>query len=319
MSKSAADRIIDHLGSALALQQHKRFPKDTVLLVDGTPVPTRDHRVAEQSMNYRCSTNRQVVMDADVRLAVAVGRPLPGNRNPCKAWELSGAKRAVDRTTVVTDGGHRGTGLATPHRRSPLRQAITPVRWHDDTVVHIALFHSVLGLRSAELLAAERLRRAGHEVVTPDLFGGETAATLDEGFQLVDRVGWAAVIDRARQTLMGVPDETVLAGVSMGAGVVADLWPERPVAAGVLLLHATAGLPASARPGLRVQLHAAEPDDFAPPERVAALRQAARERRVDLEVFRYPGVGHFYTDRELPDHDPVAAELTWRRVLEFLD
>ncbi|MFG2142257.1 dienelactone hydrolase family protein, partial [Streptomyces sp. NPDC048650] len=36
-------------------------------------------------------------------------------------------------------------------------------------MAHIALFHSVLGLRSAELSAAQRLRRAGHEVVTPDL------------------------------------------------------------------------------------------------------------------------------------------------------
>ncbi|MFI6703619.1 dienelactone hydrolase family protein [Streptomyces sp. NPDC050509] len=186
-------------------------------------------------------------------------------------------------------------------------------------MAHIALFHSVLGLRPAELRAAERLCRAGHEVVTPDLFGGETAVTLDQGFQLVDRVGWAAVVKRARQALRGMPDETVLAGVSMGAGVVADLWPERPAAVGVLLLHATADLPASVRPGLRVQLHAAEPDEFAPPERVAALCQAARERSVDLEVFRYPGAGHFYTDRDLPDHDPAAAELTWRRVLDFLD
>lgn len=62
VSKSAADRIIDHLGPALALQQRKRFRKDTVLIVDGTLVPTRDHTVAEQSKNYRYSTNRQVVV-----------------------------------------------------------------------------------------------------------------------------------------------------------------------------------------------------------------------------------------------------------------
>jgi DDE superfamily endonuclease/DDE family transposase len=95
VSKSAADRIIDHLGPALALQQCKRFRKDTVLIVDHTLVPTRDHTVAEQSKNYRYSTNHQVVIDADTRLVVAVGRPLPGNRNDCKAWELSGAKDAV--------------------------------------------------------------------------------------------------------------------------------------------------------------------------------------------------------------------------------
>ncbi|NGO49536.1 transposase [Streptomyces ureilyticus] len=119
VSKSAADRIIDHLGPALALQQRKRFRTDAVLIVDGTLVPTRDHTVAEQSKNYRYSTNHQVVIDADTRLVVAVGRPLPGNRNDCKAWELSGAKTAVGHTTVIADGGYRGTGLVIPHRREP--------------------------------------------------------------------------------------------------------------------------------------------------------------------------------------------------------
>ncbi|WP_031173471.1 IS5/IS1182 family transposase [Streptomyces durhamensis] len=117
VSKSAADRIIDNLGPSLALQQRKRFRKDTVLIVDGTLVPTRDHTIAEQSKNYRYSTNHQVVIEADTRFIVAVGRPLPGNRNDCKAWELSGAKGAVGNTTVIADGGYRGTGLVIPHRR----------------------------------------------------------------------------------------------------------------------------------------------------------------------------------------------------------
>ncbi|MGW3935929.1 transposase [Streptomyces phaeochromogenes] len=119
VSKSAADRIIGHLGPALALQPRKRFAQDTVLIVDGILVPTRDHTVAEQSKNYRYSTNHQVVIDADSRLVVAVGRPLPGNHNDCKAWELSGAKDAVGTTTVIADGGYRGTGLIIPHRRAP--------------------------------------------------------------------------------------------------------------------------------------------------------------------------------------------------------
>lgn len=83
----------------------------------GTLVPTRDHIIAQQSKNYWYSTNHQVVADADPRLVVAVGRPLPGNRNDCKAWELCGAKDAVGRNTVIADGGYRGTGLVIPHRR----------------------------------------------------------------------------------------------------------------------------------------------------------------------------------------------------------
>ncbi|MEU3513494.1 transposase [Streptomyces longwoodensis] len=118
VSKSAADRIIDHLGPALALQPRRRFRKDTVLIVDGTLVPTRDRAVAASSKNYRYSTNHQVVIDADTRLVVAVGKPLPGNRNDCRAWEESGAKIAVGTTpAVIADGGYRGTGLAIPHYR----------------------------------------------------------------------------------------------------------------------------------------------------------------------------------------------------------
>ncbi|WP_329168800.1 transposase [Streptomyces sp. NBC_01267] len=117
VSKSAADRIIDHLGPMLALQPRKRFRKETVLIVDGTLVPTRDHAIAEQSKNYRYSTNHQVVIDADTRLVVLVGRPLPGNRNDCKAWEESGAKAAVGKTMTIADGGYPGTGLVMPHRR----------------------------------------------------------------------------------------------------------------------------------------------------------------------------------------------------------
>ncbi|MBF9073905.1 transposase [Streptacidiphilus fuscans] len=117
VSRSAAHRIIDHIGPLLAFTQGQRFRKGTVLIVDGTLVPTRDHTVAEQSKNYRYSTNHQVVIDADTRLVVAIGRPPPGNRNDCKAWAESGAKAAVRRTTTIADGGYPGTGLVIPHRR----------------------------------------------------------------------------------------------------------------------------------------------------------------------------------------------------------
>jgi len=117
ISKSAADRIVDHTAPLLALKQRRRFRTDTVLIVDGTLVPTRDHDVAEQSKNYRYCTNHQVVIDADTRLVVAVGRPVPGNRNDCKAWAESGAKDLVGRATTIADGGYPGTGLIIPHRK----------------------------------------------------------------------------------------------------------------------------------------------------------------------------------------------------------
>lgn len=42
VSKSTADRVIDHSGPRLALAPRRRFAKDAVLIVDGTLVPTRE-------------------------------------------------------------------------------------------------------------------------------------------------------------------------------------------------------------------------------------------------------------------------------------
>jgi dienelactone hydrolase len=181
-------------------------------------------------------------------------------------------------------------------------------------MVNIVVFHSVLGLRPVELDGAERLRAAGHDVVTPDLYSGSTASTLDEGFALMDRIGWTAISRLASDAVRDLPPDTVLMGVSMGCGVVQGILPNRPATAGVLLLHALAEIPASARFGLPVQVHVADPDPIAPPAEVAAWRAA----NPGAQVFTYPGAGHFYTDAGGPDHNEVAAALTWRRALEFL-
>ncbi len=112
----------------LALQPRKRFAKDTVPIVDGALGPTRDHTVAEQSKNYRYSTNHQVVIDADTRLVVLVGQPLPGNRNDCKGWEESGAKAAVGTTRTIADGGRWAAAGCRTARLAPRRYPPTPGR-----------------------------------------------------------------------------------------------------------------------------------------------------------------------------------------------
>ena len=186
-------------------------------------------------------------------------------------------------------------------------------------MTHIALFHSVYGLRPAVLAAAGRFRAAGHRVVAPDLYGGEVATTVDEGFALIGRIGWATIMQRARDAVRDLPDDAVLAGFSMGTGVVSGLLAERPDTAGLLLLHGTGGELASARDGLPVQLHIAEHDEYFDDAEVAAWRKATAEAGAAAEVFTYPGVGHLFTDPDTADHDEAASVLTWQRSLDFLD
>ncbi|OIJ84740.1 IS5 family transposase [Streptomyces sp. MUSC 14] len=163
ISKSAADRIIDQLGPMLALQPRKRFCKDAVLIVDGTLVPTRDHTVAEQSKNYRYSTNHQVVIHADTRLVVVVGRPLPGNRADCKAWEESGGKAAVGNTTTIADGGYPDTGLEMPHRRRKGEELSARKGAHNKShkQVRARVEHAFARMKSWKILRDCRLKGDG--------------------------------------------------------------------------------------------------------------------------------------------------------------
>ena len=52
-------------------------------IVDGTLVPTRDHRPAARSKNYRYPANVQIAIDADTRLVIVTGEPQPGSK--CRA------------------------------------------------------------------------------------------------------------------------------------------------------------------------------------------------------------------------------------------
>lgn len=164
ISKSAADRVIDYLGPSLALQQRKRRRGGTVLIADGTLVPTRDHTTAERSKNYRHATSRQVVIDADTRLVVAAGRPMPGNRDNRGAWELSGAKDAVGTGRLLADGGYQRNGLLIPHlRERGQAQLLTCKGEHNPThrQVRARVEYFFARVKSWEILPDCRLRGDG--------------------------------------------------------------------------------------------------------------------------------------------------------------
>ena len=183
----------------------------------------------------------------------------------------------------------------------------------------VALFHSVYGLRPAVRAAAERLRAAGHTVVTPDLYRAPAVDDLSTGFALADRVGFETMLARAREAIRDLPGEAVLAGLSTGTGLVEALLPERPATAGVLLLAGAGATFDKCPPGLRAQLHVADPDpEFVPAEDVERWTAGMTAAGTIFEVYRYPGVGHLWIDEDLPDFDAPAAERTWQRCAEFL-
>ncbi|MFI2912033.1 dienelactone hydrolase family protein [Streptomyces sp. PDY-4] len=187
--------------------------------------------------------------------------------------------------------------------------------------MNIMLFHSTYGLRPAVHRAADRLRAAGHEVWTPDLFEGRTFDTVEEGMAYKDGTGKDELLKRA--VLAAAPYSErglVYAGFSFGASVAQTLALGDGRARGLLLLHGTSDIAANASvDGLPVQLHVAEPDAFETDDWLSAWYLQMGRAGADVEVYRYAGAGHLYTDTDLPDWDEEAAEATWRVALGFLD
>ncbi|MFS0698039.1 dienelactone hydrolase family protein [Streptomyces nitrosporeus] len=186
--------------------------------------------------------------------------------------------------------------------------------------MNIMLFHSAYGLRPAVHAAADRLRAAGHEVRVPDLFEGHTFDTVEEGMAFKDGVGKDELLKRAVMAAAPYSDQgLVYAGFSFGASVAQTLALGDAKARGLLLLHGTSDIaPNATVEELPVQLHVADPDAFESPDWLNSWYLQMRRTGADVEIYRYPGAGHLYTDPDLPDFDKAAADLTWKVSLGFL-
>ncbi|MCO8305897.1 dienelactone hydrolase family protein [Streptomyces hygroscopicus] len=184
----------------------------------------------------------------------------------------------------------------------------------------IVLFHSAYGLRPAVQEAADRLRAAGHEVVVPDLYEGQTADTVEDGMVIKERIGRDELLKRAVTAAAPYADRgLVYAGFSLGGSLAQNLALADDKARGLLLLHGTSDIADDATADeLPVQLHVADPDPFEPHDWLNAWYLRMRRAGADVEVFRYPGAGHIFTDPELPDYDKEAAEAAWGVALGFL-
>ncbi|MFB9365403.1 dienelactone hydrolase family protein [Kitasatospora sp. NPDC001664] len=188
-------------------------------------------------------------------------------------------------------------------------------------MAQIVLFHSVYGLRPAVHRAAERLRAAGHEVHTPDFFEGRTFEDVEEAMAYKEELGSEELLRRAVTAVapLLVPDaRLVYAGYSLGAALAQNLALADEKALGLLLLHGTSDIREDAATSLPVQLHVAEPDAFEPEDWLNAWYLNMTKAGADVEIHRYRGAGHLYTDAELPDYDAEAAERTWAVALDFL-
>jgi dienelactone hydrolase len=192
-------------------------------------------------------------------------------------------------------------------------------------MAEVVLFHHVQGLTDGVRAFAEELRAGGHTVHTPDLFGGERPATVDDGVAHVQKIGDEVLGERADRVVADLPEGLVYAGFSWGAGTAQRLAQTRPGARGALLYEACMPLTGdwSFGPwpeGVPVQIHGMDADPFFALEGdLDAARELVGTVGSELaELFVYPGDRHLFTDSSLPSYDAEATALVVQRSREFL-
>jgi dienelactone hydrolase len=188
-------------------------------------------------------------------------------------------------------------------------------------MAEVILYHHVLGLTPGIVAFAERLRRAGHTVHTPDLFDGRTFDDIEEGMGFVEELGFGEVLERGEQAAVRLPAELVYAGFSLGVVPAQKLAQTRVGARGALFFHSC--LPVSEfseswPKGLPVQVHAMDGDPFFVDEGDIDAAQALLDEAEAAEMFLYSGDQHLFADSSLSSYDAEATALLMERVLDFL-
>jgi hypothetical protein len=158
ISKSAAHRIVATMTPRLAALANEPRDRRWSWVIDGTLIPTRDHRHAARSKNYRWSCNAQVlVRRRDLRVvAIEVGGP--GNRNDpihYRGSRIEQLCRAHRR--VLADGGYRGISeLITPRFRG--RRIVRDHAWRRHRQRRARVEHAIARLKSWRVLRDHRRR-----------------------------------------------------------------------------------------------------------------------------------------------------------------
>lgn len=180
----------------------------------------------------------------------------------------------------------------------------------------VVLYHHVLGLTPGVVALADALRAGGHTVVTPDLFGGRTFATIDEGLAFVRASGCGD----SHPDGPGRPSRRC-GRVRRRRRVVRSsrCGCRRPAALGawrslLRVLHRPAvGAGGWDRP-VPLQVHAMAADPFFLDDEPAAREWVAGHP--EAELVTYAGDRHLFTDSSTAAYDAAATAV--ERSLAFL-
>jgi carboxymethylenebutenolidase len=161
--------------------------------------------------------------------------------------------------------------------------------------------------------------------LAPDLFDGRTADDPAAGQTLLAESDMDAMAHLVRSSLFALrgmpatPEAPVgTLGFSMGASWALWLAGRIPdMVAATVVFYGSQNIDMT--PASSAFLgHFAEDDPYIDEDERTLLEADLHVLDKDVEFHRYPGTGHWFFESDRPAYDEAAADLAWKRTLEFL-
>jgi len=172
---------------------------------------------------------------------------------------------------------------------------------------------------------ADRFAAAGYTALTPDLYEGRVTQDPDEANHMMTGLDWVGATE---QDVSGALDYLKNDAGCKTAGVMGFcMGGALTIIAGAKLAACDAaicyyGIPPveaadPAKMAVPFQGHFASQDDWCTPEAVDALAASLGSSGTDHEIHRYEGA-HAFFNETVAVYDAEAADLSWRRMLDFM-
>lgn len=190
----------------------------------------------------------------------------------------------------------------------------------------ILVLHAWWGLNDFFMTLCDRLAKEGYVALAPDLYNGAIAKTIPEAEILRGKTKRTIIVKEilhAVEQLQALPDinnrPLSVIGFSLGAWWSLWLAEEKPEAlAATVLFYGTRGGEYAKTPSAFLG-HFAEIDEYVSDSGKKKLEKTLKAAGKEVEIFTYPGTGHWFFENDRDAYHAGAANLAWQRTIDFLN